>query len=173
MLIFPMLIRPATAADLPAITAIYARSVEEEFASFELTPPTMEEMGSRMNALQNGNYPYLVAEISGEVSGYGYASAYRPRPAYANTVENTVYVAKEHWRRGIANALLTALMDECAHRGFRQMIAVIACRPDTDLQESASIKLHQKAGFQISGRLKEVGFKQGLWLDVVLMQRKL
>lgn len=168
-----MLIRPACHDDLPSITAIYGRSVEEEIASFELAKPSIEEMGNRMKSLKKQGYPYLVADLFGEIAGYCYANAYRPRPAYAKTVECTVYVAPDHWRKGLATALLGELVNQCRTRSFRQMIAVIACKPDVKDETTGSIALHEKAGFKVCGRLAGVGFKHGQWLDVVLMQRGL
>ena len=107
-----MIIRPATESDIPQITTIYARSVREEIVSFELEPPDETEMLHRMQGLLANDYPYLVAEKDGEIAGYVYASAHRPRPAYAKTVESTVYVDPSFWRQGIARALLVALIEK-------------------------------------------------------------
>jgi len=163
-----MNIRAATPRDIAAIAAIYARSVVEETASFELEPPDEEEMLARMKALREGGFPYLVAERDGNVLGYGYAGPYRTRPAYSHTVENTVYVAPQAQRQGVGSALLGALIEQCKLQGFRQMIAVIG-----GADHSASIALHDAAGFNKVGMLREVGHKHGRWLDVVLMQRSL
>ena len=88
-------IRPARAADIPAITRIYAHAVEHGTASFELEPPDEAEMARRMADLARQGYPYLVAEIDGALAGYAYAGPYRTRPAYRFTVENSVYVAHD------------------------------------------------------------------------------
>jgi phosphinothricin acetyltransferase len=168
-----MKIRPATFEDIPAISEIYGRSVIEEFASFEHTPPEVAEMAQRFTAVTGQGYPYLVAEIDGVVAGYTYASAHRPRPAYQKTVESTVYVAPALWRSGVAGALMAALVDQCRKDQFRQMIAIVACQGDADLSEIASIRLHQKLGFVESGRLKGVGYKHDQWLDIVLLQLSL
>src|SRR5205085_8718997 len=93
-------IRPATSADVPAITRIYAHAVRHGTASFELEPPDEAEMTRRQRALLDGGYPYLVAEIDGSVAGYAYAGPYRTRPAYRYTVENSVYIAPDAHRRG-------------------------------------------------------------------------
>jgi L-amino acid N-acyltransferase YncA len=161
-------IRPATKADIPAITRIYAHAVETGTASFELTPPNETEMAQRMAELLDNGYPYLAAEADGELAGYAYAGPYRARPAYRLTVENSVYVAPHSHRRGIGRALLKALIKESEARGFRQMIAVIG-----DSEQTASIALHAAAGFYVVGTLPHVGFKHGRWLDSVLMQRPL
>ena len=165
-----MLIREAVQDDVPAITGIYARSVLEEFVSFEHEPPSVDEMDKRMAELVAAGYPYLVAEIDGEVAGYCYASSYRPRPAYSKTVETTVYVAPKFWRQGVARQLLQELLDECRRREFRQVIAIAACQGDAELEDVASVQLHLDMGFAASGRLTGVGFKHNQWLDIVLMQ---
>src|SRR5436190_16974741 len=86
------MVRPAAADDVPAIAAIYAYHVETGTASFELAPPTVDEMRERFDACIRGDYPYLVADRSGHIVGYAYAGPYRARPAYRHTAENSVYV---------------------------------------------------------------------------------
>jgi L-amino acid N-acyltransferase YncA len=162
------LIRPATVEDIPAITAIYRPAVLHGTASFELEPPDEAEMQCRFETITKAGYPYLVAEYSGRVWGYGYANAYRSRPAYRYSVENSIYVAPDVHRRGIGRALLAALIATCSERGFRQMIAVIG-----DSGQHASIGLHRDLGFTVIGTIRSVGFKHGRWLDAVLMQRPL
>ncbi len=161
-------IRPAVEADLPAITAIYEREVLHGTATFELTPPDLAEMTRRFRALADGSFPYLAAEVAGEVVGYAYAGPYRPRPAYRFTVENSVYLAPAVHRQGIGMKLLRRLIDECEARGHRQMIAVIG-----DSANAGSIGLHSRAGFEMIGTHPNVGFKFGRWLDTVMMQRAL
>ncbi len=163
-----MKLRPASLTDIPAITAIYDHAVRHGTASFELEPPTEAEMTRRMQAVLDGKFPYLAAEIDGKLAGYAYASLYRTRPAYRFTVENSVYVAPDMHRRGIGKALLQRLIDECTARGYRQMIAVIG-----DSDQSASIGVHKACGFEPAGNLKSIGWKFGRWLDTPLMQRAL
>lgn len=163
-----MKLRPATLADIPAITAIYAHAVRHGTASFELEPPTEAEMTRRMQAVLDGKFPYLAAEIDGKLAGYAYASLYRTRPAYRFTVENSVYVAADMHRRGVGKALLQRLIEECTTRGYRQMIAVIG-----DSDQAASIGVHKACGFEPAGNLKSIGWKFGKWLDTPLMQRAL
>jgi phosphinothricin acetyltransferase len=163
-----VLIRPASAHDVPAITRIYAHAVVHGTASFEVDPPDDAEMARRQRAIIDGGYPYLVAELSGAVIGYGYAGLYRARPAYRWSVEDSVYVAPDAHGRGVGRALLERLIAESEQRGFRQMIAVIG-----DSQNVASIELHRALGFALVGTFISVGFKHGRWLDSVLMQRPL
>jgi phosphinothricin acetyltransferase len=161
-------VRPATHADVPAITRIYAHAVEHGTASFELTAPDQAEMTRRFNELKNNGFPYLVAVIGGAVVGYAYAAPYRSRPAYRFTVENSVYVAHDSHRRGVGKALLLALIDICTEKGFRLMVAVIG-----DSDQAASIGLHEAAGFKNAGTFENIGYKFERWLDSVLMQRPL
>jgi L-amino acid N-acyltransferase YncA len=162
-------IRPAVPADIPAITRIYAHAVEHGTASFELTPPDQAEIARRMSDLTGKGYPYLAAEIDGALAGYAYAGPYRARPAYRLTIEDSVYIAPEKHRCGVGRAVLAALIDTAATRGYRQMIAVIG----DSTRQAASIGLHEAAGFRHVGILQDVGFKHGRWLDSVLMQRAL
>jgi L-amino acid N-acyltransferase YncA len=163
-----MHLRPATAADLPAISAIYAHHVLNGLASFETDAPSLQEMTQRFETITGNGYPYLAAEIDGCMLGYAYASAYRPRLAYRYTVEDSIYVAPQAIGRGLGSALLARLVSECEARGYRQMLAVIG-----DSANRASIVLHERCGFTHSCVLNAVGFKFGRWVDTVVMQRAL
>jgi phosphinothricin acetyltransferase len=164
----PQTIRAATPADLSTITRIYDHAVRHGTASFEIAPPDETEMTRRCRALLEGGYTYLVAERDGAVVGYAYAAAYRTRPAYHWTVEDSVYVDPAASRQGVGRALLERLISESVARNFRQMIAVIG-----DSAQTASIELHRAAGFRLVGTIENVGFKFGRWLDSVIMQRAL
>jgi phosphinothricin acetyltransferase len=161
-------IRPAAAADLPAITEIYEHAVRYGTATFELIPPDLAEMTRRFDVLKDGGFPYLVAALDGRVVGYAYAGAYRPRPAYRFTVENSVYLQPAIHRRGIGMQLLQRLIADSEQRGYRQMIAVIG-----DSANAGSIGVHSRCGFEMIGTHPDVGFKFGRWLDTVMMQRAL
>lgn len=163
-----ILIRPVAAADLPAITAIYVQHVSTGRASFEIAPPTLAEMQRRHAALAEAGMPYLVAEQDGRLLGYAYAGAYRPRIAYRDTVENSIYLDPQAAGRGIGRQLLVALLEACTARGFRQMIAVVG-----DSANVASVRLHESLGFRRVGVLQSVGRKHGQWLDSVLLQKAL
>jgi L-amino acid N-acyltransferase YncA len=163
-----ILIRPAAAPDLPAITAIYAHAVRFGTATFELEPPDLAEMTRRFKTLADGEFPYFVADASGKVLGYAYAGPYRPRPAYRFTVENSVYLDPDAQGKGLGTKLMRELIAKSERRGFRQMIAVIG-----DSANIASIGVHRTTGFTMIGTFANVGFKFGRWLDTVLMQRAL
>ncbi|MDR3437574.1 N-acetyltransferase family protein [Telmatospirillum sp.] len=160
-----ILVRPCDPTDIPAITAIYGHAVRTGKASFELEPPTADEMTKRRQTLLAKGYPYVVAEIGEEVVGYAYANAYRPRLAYAGTIENSVYVRDGFHGHGIGGALMRRLIAESERLGFRQMVAVIG-----DSANTASIRLHESLGFQHVGTLRSVGWKHQCWLDTVMMQ---
>ena len=161
-------IRPCTEADIAAITRIYAHHVLHGLASFEVEPPSENDMRQRYVDIIAGGFPYFVAEYAGEVVGYAYASPYRSRPAYRYTAENSIYLDPAWMGRGIGRQLLSVLLRECEAKGLRQIIAVIG-----DSANSASIALHRQLGFAIVGTIRSAGFKFGRWVDTVLMQRSL
>ncbi|MEC9342227.1 MAG: GNAT family N-acetyltransferase [Pseudomonadota bacterium] len=157
-------IRPAASGDLAAIHAIYAESVLNGTATYELKPPPPEEMRARFGAITANGYPWLVASAHERIAGYAYASAFRTRPAYRWLVEDSIYLAPEARGRGIGGKLLARLLADCERLGFRQMVAVIGGA------HPASIALHRAAGFNACGRMKATGYKFGRWLDTELMQ---
>lgn len=163
-----ILIRPCEDEDIAAITGIYAHHVLTGTASFETEPASESEMKLRWQSLLAGGFPYLVATERSDVVGYAYAGPYRPRAAYRSTVENSIYLRPEWIGKGIGRRLLSALILECEQRGFRQMVAVIGGSANI-----ASIRLHEKSGFRLVGTLQSVGFKNGRWLDTVLLQKAL
>jgi L-amino acid N-acyltransferase YncA len=166
----PLLIRPATEADLDTITAIYGHAVLNGTASYEYDPPSRTEMGSRYGALMAGKFPYVVAQTqTGAVAGYAYAGPFRMRPAYRFTVEDSIYISPDWQGRGAGKLLLEQLIRESETRGARQMIAVIG---DGGVN-LPSVRLHAGMGFTECGCIAGSGFKFGRWCDTVLMQRAL
>src|SRR6266702_3657124 len=105
------LVRDAAGADLPAIQAIYAHHVLTGVASFEETPPSVDDLRTRLASVRSHGLPYMVAEIDGEVAGYCYATPYRPRTAYRNTIEDSIYVSDAYRGRGLGRVLLQALIE--------------------------------------------------------------
>ena len=161
-------VRDAAPADMVAVQAIYAHHVRHSLATFEIEPPSLEEMLARRVSVLRQSLPYLIAELDGRIVGYCYATAYRARPAYRHTIENSVYVADGLAGRGIGRALLTALIARCEAGPWRQMIAVIG-----NSCNDASLALHKSLGFELVGTLRAVGFKHGRWVDTIFMQRPL
>jgi L-amino acid N-acyltransferase YncA len=163
-----LVVRDAAEADIAAVQSIYEHHVLRGLATFEEIPPTLEEIAARRAATLALGLPYLVAEAEGRVVGYAYATSYRPRPAYRYTIEDSVYVAHGLGRRGIGSALLGTLITRCERGPWRQMLAVIG-----DSRNEASIAVHRRMGFELTGTFRAVGFKFGRWVDTVLMQRAL
>jgi phosphinothricin acetyltransferase len=163
-----MIVRDSGEADMAALPAIYAPEVLHGLASFEEVPPTTEVLLSRRSAVLARGLPYLTGELDGQVVGYCYASPYRERPAYRNTLEDSIYVARGMQRRGIGRALLSALIARCEAGPWRQLLGIIA-----NGEQTGSIALHAGLGFRHVGALHAVGFKHGRWLDTVFMQRAL
>jgi L-amino acid N-acyltransferase YncA len=161
-------IREATLADMPAVQALYAHYVLNELATFELVPPSLEEMCARRQAILDNGLPYLVAELNGGIVGYAYAATYRPRPAYRYTIEDSVYLLPGHTGQGIGAALLAELIRRCELGPWRQMVAVI-----TQGGTTGSADMHRKLGFVEVGRMPDVGYKFNRWVGTLVMQRAL
>jgi L-amino acid N-acyltransferase YncA len=164
----PVIVRDATAADMDQVQSIYAYYVTRSAATFEESPPSVEEMRRRLESVQGRGLPYLVAEDKGEIVGYCYAGPWRERSAYRYTVEDSIYVAPFIQRRGVGRILLGELIERCAGLGYRRMISVIG-----DSANLGSISLHRTLGFCQEGVLRGVGLKFGRWVDVVIMHRVL
>lgn len=152
-------LRLPQASDADACAAIYAPYVRDTTISFELEPPSATEMGRRMADVAE-LAPWLVAEADGRVVGYAYGSRFRARPAYAWSVEVSVYVDAGAHRRGVGRALYRALLAGLCLQGFHSALAGIA------LPNPASVRLHEALGFVAVGSFPEVGYKHGRWWDV-------
>ena len=162
-----MRIRAATPDDAAAIASIYAPYVEGSVVSFEVQAPGADEMAARM-AAGAGVYPWLAAENEGgEITGYSYACAFRPRPAYRFTVETTIYLRRDAQGRGLGRTLYAPLLELLRSQGFAQAIAAIT------LPNEASVRLHEAHGFSQIGTYERVGFKFREWRSVGLWQRAL
>jgi phosphinothricin acetyltransferase len=163
-----MIFRDATAADLPAMVAIYAYHVVHGTGTFEEVPPDEAEMAARLKQVQDHGWAWLVAEHEGQVKGYGYFAQIRDRSAYRFSAEDSIYVRDDVRGQGVGKGLVAALLQKAEAAGFRQMFAVIG-----DSENVGSIGLHLSLGFKQAGVLRAAGFKFNRWLDVVYMQRTL
>jgi phosphinothricin acetyltransferase len=157
-------IRPATLADLPAITDIYNEAIHKTVATFDTEPKTPEEQMIWF-ADHGPEYPILVAEENGVVAGWASLSKWSDRCAYSDTAEISLYVHEEHQGKGIGRKLLEAIVAQGQKEGLHTIIARIAEASE------ASIHLHKSVGFGHVGTMKEVGRKFGKLLDVYLMQK--
>lgn len=162
----PALVRLARPDDAEATRAIYNREVLGSTVTFDMVARSLEGQRAWL-AAHSGAHPAVVAVVDSEVLGFASLSPYRDRPAYATTVENSVYVHHEWRGRGVGRLLLDELLDLATAHGFHAMIARIVGHHE------ASIALHRSCGFDLVGIEREVGRKFGRWLDVALMQRLL
>ena len=152
-------IRLATPGDAAGICAIYAPIVRDTAISFELAPPSVEEMQARV-ATTLEEYPWLVCADGRMVAGYAYASRHRTRAAYQWAADVSVYVSESHHRRGVARALYAALLPILRFQGYWQACGGIS------LPNDASVALHESLGFEPVGIYRSIGFKLGAWHDV-------
>jgi L-amino acid N-acyltransferase len=159
-------IRLADRSDAAGIRTIYNHYVANSTALFDLVPRTLEEQRQWIEE-HSGGHPAVVAVIGGDVVGFGSLSRYRSRPAYATTVEDSVYLLEGYQGRGIGRLVLSELVRLAETHGFHAIIARITG------ENEASIKLHARCGFEVVGTEREIGRKFGRWLDVVEMQRML
>ncbi len=158
-----LVIRLARASDLAAINDIYNHYVLHSTCTYQEKPETLA--GRRKWFRHHGKvHPVLVAVRGWRVLGWGSLSPYRQRSAYRRTVENSVYVHPEHQRRGIGSRLLENLIQCARGLGHHTILAGI------DAEQTGSMALHAKCGFEKCSHLKQVGFKFGRWLDAIFMQ---
>jgi L-amino acid N-acyltransferase YncA len=176
-----MRIRLAEAPDAEAIRAIYNAEVTSSVVTFDIVPWTLADQLAWLEH-HRGAHPAVVATSDGEaraegtpasvaglttpgaVLGFGSLSPYRPRPAYATTVEDSVYVAADARGLGAGRAILEELVRLAGDHGFHAVIA------RTEGSNEPSIALHKACGFEVVGVEREVGRKHGRWLDVIELQ---
>ena len=163
-----MEIRDATEADVPEIQAIYAHHVLHGTGTFDVEPPSVEEMLERFRRVRSRGWAWLVAADATGVLGYAYYTQFREREAYRYCVEDSIYVRDDVRGQGVGKSLVEMLVERATQQGMRQMIAVIG-----DSENVGSIGVHASLGFQMAGTLRAAGLKFGRWLDVVYMQRAL
>jgi phosphinothricin acetyltransferase len=162
-----MEIRSARLADLPGITAIYNDVLATSTAIYADTPSTLDARREWMESRQKAGYPVLVADEGGDVQGFASFGDFRSWPGYRYSVEHTVHVRADRRRAGIGSALVVALFEPARALHKHAMIGGI------DAENAASIRMHERLGFERVAHLPEVGRKFGRWLDLVLVQRLL
>jgi L-amino acid N-acyltransferase YncA len=159
-------IRLSREDDISSITSIYSYYVLNSTCTFEITPPTTDEMRDRRNDVLKRHLPYLVGEVENSIVGYAYCNWFKPRAAYRFSVESSIYLDKNMCGKGFGRQLLSALIQKAELAGIRKMIAGIA-----DSANESSISLHRAAGFTHVGTLKSCGWKFNRWIDVIFMER--
>ena len=159
-------IRLATAGDLEAINAIYNHYVFNSTCTYQTEASTIEERRAWF-AAHGPEYPVTVAQCGGEVIAWGSLTRYHARAAYRPTVENSVYVRHDLLGKGIGRQMLADLIVRAKALGYHSIIAGVSA------DQTASVKLHERAGFIKVGHLREVGYKFNRWLDVVYLQKML
>ncbi|MDB5096242.1 MAG: GCN5-related N-acetyltransferase [Cyanobacteria bacterium RYN_339] len=162
----PFQLRMARPADAAAIAEIYAPICRDTVISFEAEPPDATEIARRMEAVL-ARLPWLVCTRGGAVLGYAYARPYNERAAYQWTLEASIYLAEAARGQGLAGGLYTALFDLVRTQGYCSVIAGIT------LPNEASVRLHERFGFEPVGRIPAAGYKHGGWHDVGYWRRAL
>lgn len=161
-----MELRLAEARDVASITRIYNHAIEHTTATFHTEHKTSDYWLGVLER-HTDRYPFLVAVADGQVVGWGLIRPYAERPAYRYTVENAVYVDCDYQGRGIGRALLSELVTRASGLGYHAIVALVV------EGNEASLRLHESAGFERVGVLREVGWKFGRWLSLVVMERLL
>ena len=157
-------VRAATAADLPAIAAIYGHAVHTSVATFDLEDPDLAYWQAKLDSAHPGDHLLVAEDADGQVVGYACSGSFRPRPAYDATRETSVYLAPDATGRGVGTALYTRLLELLREAGVHLVVAVVA-QPNP-----ASTALHRSMGFREVGTLEEVGHKLGRWVSTTWFQ---
>lgn len=161
------LIRPAAAADAEALARIYNHYITNTIVTFEETPVDGADMAGRVAGVTASGLPWIVAEETGVVVGYAYASKWKKRPGYRFSVESTVYLDPSVIGKGLGRQLYERLISLLGQQPIHLVIGGIA------LPNEASVALHERMGFEKVAHFREVGLKFGQWIDVGYWQRKL
>ena len=157
-------IRTATAADAADIIRVYTPYVEHTAITFDTEIPTVAEYAEKINTITT-QYPFLVAEDSGEIIGYAYASGYYGRAAYAWTVEISIYVKEQGGYKGVGSKLYQHLESQLQQQGIQTILSCLA------YPNEPSERFHKKYGFKTIGHMEKVGYKHGKWHDTIWMQK--
>lgn len=159
-----IIIRPAVSADLPSILDIVNHAILHTTANYNYEPQTLETQLQWFKDKQQHGFPVIVAEFEDEVIGYGAYGTFREKIGYQYTVEHSVYVADNHFGKGIGKLLISELIRLARTQNYHIMIGAI------DADNADSIAFHKKFGFEECGVIKQAGFKFGKWLDLLFMQ---
>jgi L-amino acid N-acyltransferase YncA len=159
-------IREARDTDLPEIDRIYDHYVRATTSTFQVEPAGLAAREAWFSS-HGERWPVLVATLGVTIVGWGSLSAYNTREGYRLTVEDSVYVDAAARGQGVGKALLGELLDRGRALGHHTVLAIISG------DQLPSVRLHERFGFVEVGRMRELGWKFGLWLDVIVMQKML
>lgn len=165
-------LRAARVIDAPKLLEIYSYYVENTAITFEYDAPTLEEFENRMKNIMK-KYPYLVAEVNGEIVGYSYVAAFKNRPAYDWAVETTIYIRKDCKGIGIGRKLYEAIEKILVRQNILNLEACIAL-PDGEDDEYLtmdSVHFHEKMGYRMVGEFQKCGYKFEKWYSMVWMEK--
>lgn len=166
-----LIIREAAVQDAAKLLAIYKPYVKETAITFEYDVPSVEEFTHRMETIQT-RYPYVVAELDGQILGYAYASVFKDRAAYDWSVETSIYLSKDSRGMGIGRALYEELERRLKKQGIRNLYACIAYPEVEDEYLTAdSVHFHQHLGYEIVGEFHKCGYKFERWYNMVWMEK--
>lgn len=157
----PINIRAATEADLPQLQAIYNDEVEHGISTLDLHPRTLEDRRAWLQEHNVENHPLIVSEENGEITGYASLSAYRAKEAYRSTVELSVYIARAWRRKGVATALMQAILTMAREDPNTHLVVSVITSGN-----EASERLHDRFGFTFCGTIPEVGVKFGTYQSI-------
>lgn len=159
-----MTIRDARDADLPAMLEIYNDLIATTTAIYRDEPATIEERRSFFEARRQAGYPVIVAEDDSGIIGYASFGDFRAWPGYRFTVEHSVYARRDRRGAGVGGALMRELIDRARAMGKHVMIGGV------DADNTASLRFHERLGFEKVAHFKQVGFKFDRWLDLTFLQ---
>ena len=167
------IIRMATVADAPALREIYLPYVRTTAVTFELTDPSLEEFSERVRTTLE-RYPYIVAVDEGEIVGFAYAKAFRPRAAYLHSIETSIYMRMDYRGKGVGRRLYETLAKLLMLQNVYNMEACIAhCEPADEYVPATSRLFHERLGFRLVGKFTKCAHKFGRWYDMIWMEKLL
>lgn len=156
----------ATTADIPQILEIVNYYIVNDTCIYDIEPRSLEKQIDWFNQLTVLEYPVIVAKIDQRIIGFASYSQFRPKVGYKFSMEHSVYVSHREKGKGIGKLLLQTLINIAQNKGVHLLIGGI------DANNTDSIGFHENFGFEIVGKMKEVGFKFNKWHDLVWMQKK-
>ncbi|MBT8142278.1 MAG: N-acetyltransferase [Gammaproteobacteria bacterium] len=155
------MLRELHTQDISDVTDIYNHYIENTTHTFAEQKVTPDYLLQQIEASRQKNLPWLVCENAGQIIGYAYAGPWKPRSAYRHTVESSIYLSPEHQGHGVGSELYSELIQRLREQTDSHLILAGITLPN-----EASVRLHQRLGFEKTAHFKEIGYKFGQWLDV-------